>query len=263
MLTPIGSRDRGDQRRRICSLLRGTGSAGSCSCGRWRVIYLIAFLVAANQFRPLLGSRGILPIPDFVARCSLPAGAERVPPPLLRTASSPAWRGPVSSSPSRRSTGLVDRAPDRRHDARPGRRCGRCTCRSSTSARRGTRFGWETLLLEAGFLTIFLGPDGQRAADADPDPPALAAVPCRVRRRADQDARRPVLARPDLPQVPPRDPADARAAELVVPPPADAAPPGRGRRQPRRPARRPVPAVHAPAGRRRRRRRSSSSPSCG
>ena len=36
-------------------------------------------------------------------------------------------------------------------------------------------FGWETLLLEAGFLTIFLGPDDSAAADADPDPPALAA----------------------------------------------------------------------------------------
>src|SRR5437763_9212252 len=31
-------------------------------------IYLVAFLVAVNQFRPLLGSDGILPIPRFVAR---------------------------------------------------------------------------------------------------------------------------------------------------------------------------------------------------
>ena len=29
------------------------------------VVYLIAFLVATNQFRPLIGERGILPIPRF------------------------------------------------------------------------------------------------------------------------------------------------------------------------------------------------------
>src|SRR5438093_13422480 len=29
-------------------------------------IYLIAFLVAVNQFRPLLGERGLLPAPDFI-----------------------------------------------------------------------------------------------------------------------------------------------------------------------------------------------------
>lgn len=29
-------------------------------------IYLIAFLVAARQFAPLLGERGLLPIPDYV-----------------------------------------------------------------------------------------------------------------------------------------------------------------------------------------------------
>src|SRR5436309_12637175 len=29
-------------------------------------IYLIAFLVAVNQFRPLLGERGLLPVPRFV-----------------------------------------------------------------------------------------------------------------------------------------------------------------------------------------------------
>src|SRR5438270_5141634 len=32
------------------------------------VIYVIAFLVALNQFRPLLGERGLLPVPAFVSR---------------------------------------------------------------------------------------------------------------------------------------------------------------------------------------------------
>src|SRR5919206_3941108 len=30
-------------------------------------VYLIAFLVAVNQFRPLLGERGLLPVPRFLA----------------------------------------------------------------------------------------------------------------------------------------------------------------------------------------------------
>src|SRR5437899_4003172 len=32
------------------------------------VIYLVAFLVALNQFRPLLGERGLLPAPRFLSR---------------------------------------------------------------------------------------------------------------------------------------------------------------------------------------------------
>src|SRR6476659_763869 len=30
------------------------------------VIYFVAFLVTINQFRPLLGERGLLPAPDFI-----------------------------------------------------------------------------------------------------------------------------------------------------------------------------------------------------
>ena len=32
------------------------------------VVYLIAFIGAARQFRALIGERGMLPVPDFVAR---------------------------------------------------------------------------------------------------------------------------------------------------------------------------------------------------
>ena len=52
--------------RRTGCLLPATGSAGWAFLRAMAVIYLIAFLVAANQFRPLLGARGILPIPHFV-----------------------------------------------------------------------------------------------------------------------------------------------------------------------------------------------------
>ena len=31
------------------------------------LVYLVAFLVAVTQFRPLLGERGLLPVPRFVA----------------------------------------------------------------------------------------------------------------------------------------------------------------------------------------------------
>ena len=30
------------------------------------VVYLVAFVVAINQFRPLLGERGLLPVPRFL-----------------------------------------------------------------------------------------------------------------------------------------------------------------------------------------------------
>ena len=57
-----------------------------------------------------------------------------------------------------------------------------------------------------------------------------------------------VLAGPDLPVLPPRDPADAGPAELVLPPPAQAAAPGGGGGQPLRPARRAVRPVRPAAG---------------
>ncbi|MGH3099741.1 MAG: lipase maturation factor family protein, partial [Thermoleophilia bacterium] len=31
-------------------------------------VYLVAFLVTANQFRPLLGERGLLPVSRFLAQ---------------------------------------------------------------------------------------------------------------------------------------------------------------------------------------------------
>ena len=95
-------------------------------------------------------------------------------------------------------------------------------------------------------------------------PASLAAVPGRVRRRADQAARRSVLARPDLPGLPPRDPADARPAELVLPPPA------RGRCTGSRWSANHVAQLVVPfllfaaaAGRERRGAAHASSPSCG
>ena len=191
-------------------------------------VYLVAFLVALNQFRALLGDRGLLPDPDVSAAGVVPARAEHLPLALL---------GPVLRRGGLTGAVLAAAAVARCH--RPACRCrprcssgwccGRCTCRSSTSA--------SVVLLRLGDAAArgrlprdLPGQRQRRTAAARADRPALAAVPGRVRRRADQAARRPVLARPHLPVLPPRDPADARPVQLVLPPAAEAAAPGGGRR---------------------------------
>ena len=62
-------------------------------------------------------------------------------------------------------------------------------------------FGWETLLCEVGFFTIFAGAEprgAEHVADLDL---AMDAVPPDVRRRPDQAARRLVLARSHVPRT--------------------------------------------------------------
>src|SRR5207237_8187281 len=86
------------------------------------------------------------------------------------------------------------------------------------------------------------------AALAAGAPLPLAAVPGRVRRGADQAPRRPLLAGPDLPLLPPRDPAHAESAEPVLPPPAPAGAPRRGAGQPLRAAGGALLPLHPPAG---------------
>ncbi len=110
-------------------------------------------------------------------------------------------------------------------------------------------FGWESLLLEAGFLAGVPRPRVDRGARADRLALPVDPLPRRVRRRADQDARRPLLARPHLPRLPPPDAADAEPALLVLPPAAEADAPDGDAREPLRPARRPRPALPAPADR--------------
>jgi len=119
------------------------------------VIYLVAFLVAVNQFRPLLGSHGLTPVPFFLQNVSV-------------------WRSP-SLFFLHYSDGLATTL------AWIGVACSFLAV-AGLSERFGTpvsmavwglmwllylsfvnvgqtwySFGWETLLLEAGFLAIFLG----------------------------------------------------------------------------------------------------------
>ena len=46
--------------------LRGYGLSRTLFQGGLALVYLIAFICALNQFRPLLGEHGLLPVPDFV-----------------------------------------------------------------------------------------------------------------------------------------------------------------------------------------------------
>ena len=80
-----------------------------------------------------------------------------VPPRAIPTASSPPcagagrrWRAPLVA-------GVADLVPLCGGHGGCGWCCGCCTCRSSTSGSVWYGFGWESLLLEAGFLAIFLG----------------------------------------------------------------------------------------------------------
>lgn len=88
------------------------------------------------------------------------------------------------------------------------------------------------------------------AATTPGDDPAVpvARVPDHARRRADQAARRSVLARAVVPRHALRDAAAAESTVAVVPPPARRAPPGGRGVQPRRRARRAVAGVRPAQG---------------
>ena len=118
------------------------------------LMYLVAFLCAANQFVPLLGERGLLPVPHFVRAVPF-----RVSPSLFylshtdTTFRVAAWIGVALSCVA--VVGLLQQS-------------------AAASAAMWTAmwvlylsfvnvgqvfygFGWESLLLETGFLAIFLG----------------------------------------------------------------------------------------------------------
>jgi len=120
------------------------------------VIYLIAFLVALNQFRPLLGERGLLPAPRFLSRVTFRQAPSlfhlRYSDQLLTAA---AAIGIVLSALI--VIGLLDAAP-------------LIVWMLAwfvlwvlylsivNIGQTFYAFGWESLLLEAGFLGVFLGP---------------------------------------------------------------------------------------------------------
>jgi hypothetical protein len=119
-------------------------------------IYLIAFLVALNQFRPLLGANGLLPAPRFIARVPF-----RLSPSLFylrysdRLLTVVAWLGLLLSAGV--VIGLADGAPILAWMlvwlVLWGLYLSIVNVGQTFYA-----FGWESLLLEAGFVAIFLGP---------------------------------------------------------------------------------------------------------
>ncbi|MBY8881285.1 lipase maturation factor family protein [Actinacidiphila acidipaludis] len=127
-------------------------------------LYLIAFLTAAAQFRPLLGEHGLLPVPRLLARTRF-----RDLPSLFhahysdRAFAAVAWTGAVASA------ALLAGAGDRMPLSAAMALWALVWALYLSIVNVGQTwyaFGWETLLLEAGFLAVFLGND-------DTAPPVL------------------------------------------------------------------------------------------
>ena len=178
-------------------------------------VYVVAFIAVVHQFKPLLGEKGLLPAPAHLKNITF-----RSAPTIFhwrysdRLLDAIAWTGLLISVCA--LFGLTEMGP----------------VWVSVIAwlllwafylsivnvgQKFFAFGWESMLLEAGFFTAFLGPSRMRAfRGAGPDP-ALDAVSHRDGGGPDQAAPRPLLARPDLPLLSLRNPAAAQPAELVLP----------------------------------------------
>jgi Lipase maturation factor len=134
------------------------------------VVYLIAFIAAARQFRPLIGERGMLPVPRFVARVSF-----RTAPSIFHLRYSDrffavaCWFGAALSAAT--VAGVTDQVP--LWAAMVMWLVLWALYLSIVNVgQRWYGFGWESLLLEAGFLAIFLGND-------ETAPPLLAIFAAR------------------------------------------------------------------------------------
>ncbi|WP_351227330.1 lipase maturation factor family protein [Streptomyces sp. NPDC002133] len=119
------------------------------------VIYLVGFLSAALQFRALIGSRGMLPVPGYVRHVPM-----RRAPSIFQLHYSDrffaccAWAGAVLSA------ALVGGAADRLPLWTAMLWWAVLWALYLSIVNVGQTwyaFGWESLLLEAGFLAIFLG----------------------------------------------------------------------------------------------------------
>ena len=196
-------------------------------------IYLVAFITVIRQFKPLLGEHGLLPVPEFLHRTTW-----RETPSLFhwrysdRLLDLVAWTGLLISA--LRSLSASPKPARSGSPSPPGSSLYVLYLSIVNVGQNFFGFGWESMLLEAGFFTAFLGPFAY-AALHHPDPhPALDALPHRSRRRPHQAAPRPLLARPHLPVLPLRNPAAPQPAELVLPPPAQSDAPLLRARQPLR-----------------------------
>jgi hypothetical protein len=120
------------------------------------LVYLIAFVVARNQFRGLLGSGGLTPVASFVARVPF----RRAPSVFHWRCSDRAflvvtWTGIALAAMA--LVGLFDRAPIALTMA-AWALLWALYLSIVNVGQLWYSFGWESLLCEAGFLAIFLGP---------------------------------------------------------------------------------------------------------
>ncbi|HEY3824009.1 MAG TPA: lipase maturation factor family protein [Bryobacteraceae bacterium] len=119
------------------------------------IVYLIAFLCALNQFRPLLGEHGLLPVPAFVKQVSF-----RESPSLFFFApkdwafAAAAWIGIVLSCLV--IAGIADRYSSWLN-ALIWAAIWVLYISFVNVGQTFYGFGWEAILLEAGFFSIFLG----------------------------------------------------------------------------------------------------------
>jgi Lipase maturation factor len=132
------------------------------------VIYLVAFLVAVNQFRALMGERGMLPIPRYLRRVPF-----RRAPSVFHLHYSDRFFATVAGVgvvvAAVELTGLADRAP-LWVSMVAWALLWALYLSIVNVGQRWYSFGWETLLTETGFLTIFIGA-GSGAA-----PPSLVLL---------------------------------------------------------------------------------------
>ena len=119
------------------------------------IVYLIAFLCALNQFRPLLGEHGLLPVPAFIKQTTF-----RESPSLFFLApkdwafTTAAWIGIALSCV------VIAGLADRRYswlNALVWFILWALYISFVNVGQTFYAFGWESILLEAGFFAIFLG----------------------------------------------------------------------------------------------------------
>jgi hypothetical protein len=120
------------------------------------LIYVVAFLVALNQFRPLIGTHGMLPVPRFLARSSV-----RASPSLFRLHWSDRFFAACCGGGLVLSLaalgGLVERLPLWAWMV-VWTVLWALYLSIVNVGQIWYGFGWESLLLETGFLMIWLGP---------------------------------------------------------------------------------------------------------
>ncbi|MEU9984332.1 lipase maturation factor family protein [Streptomyces sp. NPDC050856] len=127
-------------------------------------VYLVAFLCAALQFRPLIGERGMTPVPDHLRR--VPA---RRAPSLFRLHYSDRFFSLCAWGGAALSAALIAGAGDAVPLAVAMLMWAVLWGLYLSIVNVGQTwygFGWESLLLETGFLAVFLGND-------DTAPPVL------------------------------------------------------------------------------------------